>query len=124
MTIAYRISSYKARNLMSVLPTGKPTIEATERELAAIFKHSATTGKPGRPASPRRHLDADLRLSPYHRGERCDAHGRTFDICRTLIITRNGYPVAEATIIRVTPFARFTRVHFIAPTSTPQPHLP
>lgn len=120
MTIAHRISSYKARNLMSVLPTGKPTIEATERELAAIFK-SVTTGKPGRPAAPRRHLDADLRLSPYHRGERCDAHGRTFDICRTLIITRNGYPVAEATITRVTTFSLKTRVHFISPTNlTPQ----
>jgi len=123
MTIAYRISSYRARNLMPLLPGGKPTIEATERELAAIFKNQPT-GKPGRPAAPRRHLDADLRISPYHRGERCDAAGRSFDICRTLIITHHGKPVAEATITRVTPFARFTRVHFIAPTSTPQPQLP
>lgn len=116
MTIAYRISSYKARNLMPLLPTGKPTIEATERELAAIFKNQPT-GKPGRPAAPRRHLDADLRLSKVHRGERCDAAGRTFDICRTLIITRNNRPVAEATITRVTPFAHFTRVHFIHPST-------
>lgn len=122
MTIAHRISSYKARNLMPVLPTGTPTIEATERELAAIFK-SATTGKPGRPAAPRRHLDADLRHSPYHRGERCDAHGRTFDICRTLIITRNGKPVAEATITRVTTFSLKTRVHFISPTHLTPQHI-
>lgn len=115
MTIAYRISSYRARNLMPVFPTGKPTIEATERELAAIFKNTST-GKPGRPAAPRRHLDADLRLSKVYRGERCDAAGRTFDICRTLSITHHGKPVAEATITRVTPFAHFTRVHFIAPT--------
>lgn len=117
MRTLYRISSYRARNHMPVFPTGKPTIEASERELAAIFKNTQPTGKPGRPAAPRRHLDADLRLSKVHRGERCDAAGRTFDICRTLIITHHGNPVAEATITRVTPFQHFTRVHFIHPST-------
>ena len=115
MTIAYRISSYRARNLMPLIPTGKPTIEASEAELAAIL--GLPTGKRGRPRAPRRHLDADLRTSAVYRGERCDAAGRSFDICRTLIITRNNRPAAEATITRVEPLPHFTRVHFIAPSN-------
>lgn len=116
MKTPYRISSYKARKNLPVLLTGHPCIEASEQELAAIFRSGGGTGKPGRPTAPRRHLDANLHHSPYHRGQRCDANNRTFDICRTLIITRHNKPAAEATITRVTPFAHFTRVHFISPT--------
>ena len=112
MPTTYRISSYRARNNMHVLPTGRPTLEASEAELAAIL--GLPTGKRGRPRAPRRHLDADLRLSKVHRGERCDAAGRSFDICRTLIITRNYRPAAEATITRVETLPHFTRVHFCA----------
>lgn len=110
-----KLSSPRKRGQIPVRPAGQPTLEASEAELAAIFRNTTPTGKRGRPAAPRRHLDADLRYCRHLRGERCDAAGRSFDICRTLSITRHGKPVAEATITRITPFQHFTRVHFIHP---------
>lgn len=112
MSKNYRISSFRARSHTYTRPAGHPTLEVTEAELAAIL--GKPTGKRGRPAAPRRHLDADLRYCHHLRGERCDAAGRSFDICRTLIFTRHGKPVADATITRVEALPHFTRVHFCA----------
>lgn len=111
-----KLTNLHKRGATPVRPTGHPTLEASAAELAAIFKNTTPTGKRGRPATPLRHLDADLRYCRHLRGERSDAAGRSFDICRTLNITHHGKTVAEATITRVTPFQHFTRVHFIAPT--------
>lgn len=116
MSQKYRISSFRAPSHTYTGPAGHPTLEASAAELAAIFKNTTPTGKRGRPSTPLRHLDADLRYCRHLRGERSDAAGRSFDICRTLNITHHGKTVAEATITRVTPFQHFTRVHFIAPT--------
>ena len=109
-----RISSFRARSHTYTNPAGHPTLEASVAELAAIFKNTTPTGKRGRPATPLRHLDADLRYCRHLRGERSDAAGRSFDICRTLIFTRHGKPVADATITLVEALPHFTRVHFCA----------
>ena len=104
-----KLSSPRKRGQIPVRPAGQPTLEVTEAELAAIL--GKPTGKRGRPAAPRRKMDADLHL---RHGERTDATGHMWEVTRTLIFTRHGKPVAEATITRVEALPHFTRVHFCA----------
>lgn len=117
MTTPYHTSSYKARKNMHIFPAGTPCIELTEHQLTAIFP--PPTGKRGRPISPARHVDTTVLY--HYTGTPTDASGHPLGPCRTVIFTRKGSPVADATITHLQPghgitFPRnTTRIHFCAP---------
>ena len=94
MTTPYHTSSYKARKNMHIFPASTPCIELTEHQLTSIFP--PPTGKRGRPISPARHVDTTVRY--HHTGTPTDASGHPLGPCRTVIFTRYGSPVADATI--------------------------
>lgn len=98
----FTFSHRTKRALLAHRPAGNAILPVSAADFRSIF----------RATSPRRHADAPITT---RNGERADAYGRAFDIGRTVILTVNGSPAADATITNTEAFATFTRVHFCSP---------